>query len=177
MATKAGMVQAKDIKQGRTFYEVTLKLKEHGEDEFTIRPIYCGSRLWTKKLKPLKKLQDNNHAVNTYRDKPLFSFGYRGFEKETRDSCGNRFFGSYSRSFNSSSSISFDRLFATKKAAERFVENMRLTFRRSGEQDYYVIYYYRWQRDWEEEQMKEFHERMAVINKGETHDQGCSNPA
>ena len=143
MATKAGMVQAKDIKQGRTFYEVTLKLKEHGEDEFTIRPIYCGSRLWTKKLKPLKKIQDNGSAVKAYRDKPLFSFDYNGFEKERRDSCGNRFFWSYSSSFNSSSSVSFDRLFTTKKAAERFVENMRLTFRRSDEQDYYVIYYYR----------------------------------
>lgn len=166
MATKAGMVQAKDIKQGRTFYEVTLRMKEHGEDEFTIRPIYCCSGLWTKKLKPLQKFNSVGAGVKAYRDKPLFSFGYRGFEKENRDSCNNRFFWSYFRPFNSTSCVVFDRLFTTKKAAERFVENMQLTFHRSDEQDYYVIYHYRWEREWAKDQMKELNNEPAVSQQG-----------
>lgn len=152
MATNAGMVQAKDIKQGRTFYQVVLMLKEHGEFTVEIRPVYCGSKLWLQNLQEFKGFTKPSMHINSYRDKPLFSFGYKNFEKAKRDGCGNMFYYIYTQSFTTNT-MCFYRLFTTRKFAERFAENLRKTFKLTDEQEYHVIYHYRWERDWEKREM------------------------
>jgi hypothetical protein len=141
MATKTGAVQRRDIRQGRTFYEVTLSLSSDEKTTISVRPAYCCSGLWRKKRNIGKNL-----PISFFHDRDIFSLSYCGFEKVDRDGLN----GAINYRFDDLNLpltglfIHNRRLFVTRNAAERFAEYLRRTFEKSYEQDNHAFYYNRW---------------------------------
>lgn len=142
MATKAGMAQFKDFKQGRTFYEVRMDLDEYGFHDVCVTPLMCHGKPWKKKLKEIDRRVPKIGTIDYTKEFLIHLHESKWKHLPKSKACG-MFLFVYSRSLIRND-VCFRRLFVTRKAAERFAGNLRQYFQPSKAQKEYAMWHHDW---------------------------------
>lgn len=139
MPTKAGMVKASDIVNGKTFYEVQVEIDHNGNLKTKTKKVFITSRVRRKEQK--KELKSNGKFFGLFGlvfDRP------RARSKDKKVIAGTTWFYQYSKVFSKNIiAWQWRRLFTTLSHAERFERRILQEFTPSEEQKNFAIKYHR----------------------------------